>query len=246
MSKLAQAGDSSTASPGRAAATAVRTASSMSPHCRIGDAAARDRAADQRCRRDRSAPPRGHGPRPPVSAARSPAPCRRRRGSTTTLRAQPCRAATRGTDVGALGVVVVGDAADLGHLLDPMRQAAELAQRRQQRRRLADRWRAHSASAAMALAALCRPAIGSSLTGSQRVDRRARSRARRDVSRRPKSFSSPGASRPKVITRRPANRHALDARIVAVQHLHAVAVEDARLGRRRSRRGRCSDRGDRR
>ncbi len=70
-----------------------------------------------------------------------------------------------GADVGALGVVVTGDAFDLGDFFDPVRQPLEMHQPAQQRLAIGKSSARVSASAASALATLCNPATCSADIG---------------------------------------------------------------------------------
>ncbi len=129
MSRLAQAGDSSTASPGRAARAAARTASGS-------EAAGLERAHPaQRALELGGVAPDEH------RVAHLAAGGRRQRGEVLTL-ALPAQDHEQGAghtghrrerrpDVGALGVIDVGDAADLGHPLRAVSQPGEAGQLRQ-------------------------------------------------------------------------------------------------------------------
>jgi hypothetical protein len=248
MSKLAQAGDSSTASPGCASAAARRTASlhvrrfrsdagagrwpfrSAGPSRPISTSGAGVRATAASRSGEKSCPL----PSPPritrSEQVRHHLPSRGRDATGGQLAADPIQGGNRGADIGALGVVVPGDAVDLGNLFDAVRQAAETAQGRQQAPRRGRGW--HRASAAIALAALCRPASGSSESGSRKFVRPAPARARRDSGAGRNPRRQPARRGRKLMTRGdpPAPwRHT--RAILAVEHLDA----------RRSRRsGRCA------
>ena len=124
-SNEAQPGASSTTSPGRAAAAAARTAAGTVPQSSSGT-------------RPSSAPPDdGERPRPPAgpcARCRCASGARLRQSAPLSLPprirctlpgGERGQRACRGVQVGGLGVVVEGHAAETAHLLEPVRQSLE-------------------------------------------------------------------------------------------------------------------------
>ena len=130
MSRLAQAGESSTASPDSAHSAARCTASSRLA-TRISTVASPSASA-RRGRRDRAAPRLGSNAPRERAARRSRRPCRRRRRSAPACRRcrrRGLRSRQRSTDVGGLGVVVIADTGTLTDPLATVRQTGETTQR---------------------------------------------------------------------------------------------------------------------
>jgi hypothetical protein len=131
MSRLAQAGDSSTQSPDWAWAASQRTAPAMSPTMPVGTpqpASAMPMAAASR----------------PISATARPCFFQRRlerreilalavaAENDGDLAAHAFDGGQRGADIGALGVIDIEHAGDLGDRFDAVRQAGKRLQRRDQ------------------------------------------------------------------------------------------------------------------
>ena len=130
-----------------------------------------------------------------------------------------------GADVGALGIVVPGDAVEFGNALDAVRQALEFTQCRQLRRQgqangtaqgqrgkgvgdIVQAAQRQLVAAHQAFPALHQPPLGQAEI--------------RGIGRRVKAECQPAPA---------GARHLHDAHVLAVEHLHAAAGEDARLGR---------------
>ncbi len=223
MSRLAQAGDSSTVSPGRAAALAAATAARMSAARSVGHTAVE-------CRGERGRVAADQHDVAHLAGERGPQP-----GEVLVLavaaRNQHQRArkaldrGDRGTDVGALGVV---DVAHAGHVRDPlraMRQPAERGQRLEHRaarqpERLAHRERGQRVG---------RVVLALKLHGRQRQQRLAAAgKQRLRVARQ--AVVGGGVAHAETEHALAGARHGPHAGVVGVDHRRPAAVEDARLG----------------
>ena len=238
MSKLAQAGESSTASPGCAAPRA--------PRHRLAQRGRALRSA-RRCRRAR--------PRSAAHRARSARPTARARGDRLGERREVLPLAVAAGDQDHLAAARAEAARSRrarrpwrrrwcpssrrrtrrrrcsATRSQPVRQALEVAQRRRAAARPGRRDARGRARARRARWPRCAGRRARSSATGERAAVAALARARLAATlSSPKSLVRPArASQPKVTARRPARACRCCARIVAVQHLHAVACEHARL-----------------
>ncbi len=230
----------------RRASSPRATAASSVPGVSTGTAAPSSAARDPR----RVAADQQHGAAVRVDRRRSGAkswPLPSPPAISTTGRPRPSSADARRRDGRALRVVDEQDAGRLGDPLHPVRQALEARQRARAPAARSSRPPTSSASAASALSALWRPTSARSARG---TEQRAAAREPQVARRRRAAVDES----PLVLRRRhpgaeglrpggPAIAHRQRARVVAVQHLHAAAGEDAAPWPPRSRRCRRSGRG---
>ena len=214
------------ARPRRPRARGRRSGSSSTPRRRAGRVRRRSCGlADQVAARG-SAPPRAG-----ASAAKSP-PFSEPPRIACTPPSNDAQRRRGGRDVGRLRVVHVEDAVDLGHLLEAVRDAAELAQRRAHRLRLdaaRKRRRRGRHRVLEVVRAAQRRSRTTSISGSSAPDRCARRRGAarsRRASPNQTRCAAPPSSRPR------------ERRLGGVQHRDVVRRSGARR-RAASRRGSC-------